>query len=101
MSHLSIGSLGSIRPQMEDDTVGLGRDGSNLLGLRIRHIQHLDAACRYFNLVVMIVLIPNLQRNVVTRYGFRYEILDVGQQALGSVESNSKHCRISEEISLQ
>ena len=59
--------LGSIRPEVEDDPVCLGRNRGNFLGLGIRHIQNLDAPRGDLDLVVMIVLVPGFQRYMRAR----------------------------------
>jgi len=39
MADHSVGRFGSIRPEMEDDPVRLGRNCGDFLGLGIRHIE--------------------------------------------------------------
>ncbi len=52
---------------MENDSVRLSRNRRHFLGLRIRHIQNLDAAGRNLDLMVMIVLVLGFQRHMGAR----------------------------------
>ena len=73
----TVGRFGSIRPEMEDNPVCLGRNGGNFLGLGFRHIENLDAARGDLDFVVMIVLVPGFQRYLRTRDGLGDKILDI------------------------
>ena len=75
--------FGSIRPEMEDDPVRLGRNRGNFLGLGLRHIENLDATSGDLALVVMIVLVPGFQRYMSARDGLGDKILDIREPRVG------------------
>lgn len=83
MPDYTIGGFSSIGPEMENDFVGLSRNSGDFLSLVFRQIQNLDPARGNIDLMVMIKLVPGLQRYLLTRDSLGNEIFDVSEPRVG------------------
>src|SRR5687768_7761820 len=62
VANRAVWRLGPVRPEVENDPVGLGRYPGNLLCLRFWHVQDLHTTCRNLYFMIMIELVPDIQR---------------------------------------
>ena len=74
-------ALWLLGPKMEDNSIGVRRERCNFLCLCFRHIQHLYTTSRNLDLMVVIVLVPGLERHMGTCNGLCHEVFNVRQQA--------------------
>ena len=82
MADFSCWRRSPLRPEMKNDAVCLGSCRGHFLRLIFRHIQHLYTPGRNFHLMVMVELVPDVERQFA-RNGLGDKIFDVRQDEAG------------------
>ena len=80
--HLTIRRLRPVRPEVENDPICLSRNRCDFLRLRLGHVENLNPPRRDLYLMIMVILIPCLQRDMSSGNRLSDEIFDVRQQCV-------------------